>query len=127
MLKRVIFAGAASILISGVAHAADIVEPAAFDWTGPYVGLQGGYAWGDNDASAEQTGFVPPVGDFGDDVVLNGDDGSIDIDGWLGGAHAVDAVLDGGVDLFLHRAVVGPTSRHEQSSLAKAAILSPGP
>jgi outer membrane immunogenic protein len=88
MLKRILFAGAALIVISGTAQAADIVEPAVFDWTGPYIGLQGGYAWGENDASAEQTGFIPPIGDFDDDdVVLNGEDGVIDIDGWLGGAH----------------------------------------
>lgn len=86
MFRKILLAGAASALMIGGAHAADIIEPAAYDWTGPYIGIQGGYAWGENDASAEQTGLVPALAD--EDVILNGDDGSIAIDGWVGGLHA---------------------------------------
>lgn len=63
----------ATSLVS-TAWAADIVEPAAYDWTGPYVGLQAGYGWGKADAG--------PV------VLQPLEDGSIDADGFLGGLHA---------------------------------------
>ncbi len=43
MLKRILIVGAVSILGFSVAQAADIEAPAAFDWTGPYVGLRLGY------------------------------------------------------------------------------------
>ena len=77
MLQRLLLAGAFAGLTLTMAQAADIeATPAAYDWSGPYVGLQGGYAWGDNDASM-QSFRVPP---------LTVD--SIDIDGWLGGIHA---------------------------------------
>lgn len=76
-MKRLLLASAA-MLISGVAFAADpvVIEPipalapvpAVVDWTGLYVGLNGGYAWGDYDFD-----YDPP--DVGDDA-----------DGWLLGA-----------------------------------------
>lgn len=75
MPKKLLLAGIASFIMTGAAQAADIIEPAAYDWTGPYIGLQGGYAWGENDASAEQ-------------LVGTLDVESIDIDGFVGGFHA---------------------------------------
>jgi outer membrane immunogenic protein len=63
---------------AGAALSADIVEAPAYDWTGFYVGLQGGYAWGDNDADI----------DFDPNLVVPPTVDSIDIDGWLGGIHA---------------------------------------
>jgi outer membrane immunogenic protein len=89
MLRKLLLVGIASVALGGAAHAADIIEPTAYDWTGPYIGIQGGYVWGENDASAEETGgAVPAVLDIeDDDVVLNGPDGSIGIDGWVGGLH----------------------------------------
>ncbi|WP_119273095.1 outer membrane protein [Taklimakanibacter deserti] len=85
MIKKVLLSGAAVVLMSAGAQAADIIEPpTVYDWTGPYIGLQGGYAWGENDASADENVIVP----LSDDVTLNGDEGSIDIDGFVGGAHA---------------------------------------
>jgi outer membrane immunogenic protein len=96
MLKNILFAGTASVLMIGTAQAADIIEPAAYDWTGPYVGLQAGYAWGENDISidpAEETTTPPPevllLSADSDPVILDPlDGGSIGIDGFVGGLHA---------------------------------------
>ena len=43
-----IFLGCATMaLCAGSAQAADIADPVAFDWTGPYAGVEAGYGWGD--------------------------------------------------------------------------------
>lgn len=87
MFKKFLLAGAASTLMIGSAQAADIIEPTVYDWTGPYIGLQGGYAWGENDVSFEQE--LAQAAARGDPVVLEpSEDGSIEIDGFVGGLHA---------------------------------------
>jgi outer membrane immunogenic protein len=61
-MKSVYVAGVALALAAGLAsaNAADIRQPApvvkapayvapVFNWTGPYVGISGGYGWGDSD------------------------------------------------------------------------------
>ena len=75
--RVVLLAGVAAFFTASGALAADIVDPTAYDWTGPYVCLQGGYAWGDNETDID---FDPRL------VVLRSVD-SIDIDSWLGGIH----------------------------------------
>lgn len=92
MLKKFLMVGAASIFMACTAQAADIVEPVAFDWTGPYVGIQGGYAWGENDVEVD--GELPPIltevqtlTDSDPVTLVPSDDGSIGIDGWVGGLH----------------------------------------
>jgi outer membrane immunogenic protein len=79
-MSRIHFLGASLIAITAgasTAFAADMPQanyatpaPAyspmsAFSWTGPYVGLQGGYGWGTSDLNP----------------------GSFDTDGWLGGVY----------------------------------------
>lgn len=87
MLKNLLFAGTASVLMIGTAQAADIIEPTAYDWTGAYIGLQGGYAWGNNDVSPDVEPLEPAIGAL-DAITLDPpDDGDIDIDGFVGGAH----------------------------------------
>lgn len=86
MLKNLLFAGTATILMIGTAQAADIIEPAAYDWTGPYIGLQAGYAWGNNDVSPDVEEITPAINAAA--IVLSPpEDGDIDIDGFVGGAH----------------------------------------
>lgn len=69
MLRKLLVIGTVSATMLGSAHAADIeAPPAAFDWTGPYIGLQGGYAWGTSDVentTLETLGEVDPDGIFG--------------------------------------------------------------
>ncbi|MCF6370450.1 outer membrane protein [Rhizobium halophilum] len=60
-MKRILFlAASVAMVASSSALAADAVEyipeapaavemPAAFSWSGPYIGLHGGYGWGDSD------------------------------------------------------------------------------
>ena len=85
MLKKVLLAGAASLFVVSAAQAADIVAPEVYDWTGPYIGLQGGYAWGENDVSATGTESTEEARNA--DAVLNGRDGEMDLDGFVGGLH----------------------------------------
>lgn len=89
MLKKVLLAGAASLLAVSAAQAADIMAPEVYDWTGPYVGIQGGYAWGENDATADGTESTEEaLARASDDVTLNSGKGSVGIDGFVGGLHA---------------------------------------
>lgn len=109
MLKRLIFVVGASILLGNAVKAADIAEPMAFDWSGPSIGLQGGYGWsGDDDTKVKcdaDTGgggdlFAVPsdfcggglVGELfarqSSDVTLNSGKGSIGLGGFVGGVNA---------------------------------------
>lgn len=81
MLKKTLLASVASILMIGAAQAADIeVAPTVYDWTGGYIGIQGGYAWGKSDADTD----IDP--EFTDIDSLDIDD--FDASGFIGGLHA---------------------------------------
>lgn len=93
MLKKSLLAGAVILLGADAANAADVVDVAPVtDWTGFYVGLHGGYAWGDLDYSADFRDANLRLLDFeGDDT---------DIDGFFGGLQAgfnwqMDSILLG--------------------------------
>lgn len=90
MFRKCLLIGSASVLFSAGAQAADIIEPTAFDWTGPYIGLQAGYAWGENDLSANNLDEVITGGDVQglNAATIDGEDGTFDLDGFVGGAHA---------------------------------------
>jgi outer membrane immunogenic protein len=68
----------ALVAFAGSASAADPVVDLEYDWTGPYIGLQAGYGWGDSDTTTfDDTGVAFP-----------GSDGSTNINGFIGGLHA---------------------------------------
>ena len=82
MKKFLIAATALSGLLAfaGSASAADLAVPVdpVYDWTGPYIGLQAGYGWGDLDTTTfTDAGVAVPTSD-----------GSADIEGFIGGLHA---------------------------------------
>ncbi|MBK1865098.1 outer membrane protein [Aestuariivirga sp. YIM B02566] len=80
MLKKLLLASAASVLMMGAAQAADVeAPPAVYDWTGGYIGIQGGYAWGKTDAETD----IDP--EFTAIDSLDVDD--FKANGFLGGAH----------------------------------------
>lgn len=80
MLKKLLLASAASVLMMGAAQAADVeAPPAVYDWTGGYIGIQGGYAWGKSDAETD----IDP--EFTDIDTLDIDD--FKANGFVGGAH----------------------------------------
>lgn len=80
MLKKTLLASAALVLMMGAAQAADIeAPPAVYDWTGGYIGIQGGYAWGKSDAETD----IDP--EFTDIDTLDIDD--FKANGFVGGAH----------------------------------------
>lgn len=92
MFKTLLMSGAAIVLTGAVARAADIIEPpTVHDWSGPYVGIQGGYGWGENDVEGKGEGELPlePVllSLDSDPIVEPSTDGSIGLEGFLGGLH----------------------------------------
>lgn len=88
-MKKYLMAGAAVILFGTAAHAADIVEPTVYDWTGPYIGLQGGYGWGESDVEGKGEASSPAITALDSEPVEPPDNsGSVDLEGFVGGAHA---------------------------------------
>ncbi|WP_413993073.1 outer membrane protein [Labrys okinawensis] len=84
-MQRLVFA-TAFIVAATIAHGADLApqpaEPAApvalpFNWSGPYLGLHAGYAWGREDDYQSRL-FPTPV--------TSGD--RFNLQGFVGGAHA---------------------------------------
>jgi outer membrane immunogenic protein len=77
-----VFAAQASLaadMPAPVAKAPAAVVAPPFNWTGPYAGLNCGYAWGRTRSSSDDSGFDPP----GASLAI-----TIDADGWLCGAQA---------------------------------------
>ena len=74
MKKFLIAATALSGLLAfaGSASAADVAVDPGYDWTGPYIGIQGGYGWGTNNYT-----YTAAAAD---------NDTDIDMDGFVGGA-----------------------------------------
>lgn len=135
MLKRILLVGVASFLMGSVVKAADIIEPTAYDWTGPYIGIQGGYAWGENDVEVGDpllSDVIEVTALDSDPITLDPpDDGSIGIDGWVGGLHigylwqhdsfvfGVEgdgefADINGDTDVFVNEGDADPTGTLEQ-------------
>lgn len=71
MIGKLVVAGAVLALMVGRVEAADVETPVAYDWSGLYLGIQGGYAWADVNIN--------------DGVDLDQD---IDVDGIWGGGYA---------------------------------------
>jgi outer membrane immunogenic protein len=74
--RRILLGGIAAFALSGAAMAADVpmrgpvytkAAPSAFSWDGWYVGVHGGYAWGDFDSVVNTVvaGSTKPDGFFG--------------------------------------------------------------
>lgn len=83
-MKRLLLAAIASLAGLSAGQAADIVQPATFDWTGPYVGLNAGYAFSTNAVDLESVGSDPfPQTDVLDVIGTNRFD--LDSDGFIGG------------------------------------------
>ncbi len=74
MNKFLISASAAAIMLAASSSQAAPV----YNWTGFYVGVQGGYAWGEDTT----TEFVDATG------LPTGFSQDFDLDGFTGGAHA---------------------------------------
>lgn len=80
MSRHLLLAGAVVVFTASGALAADITESAAYDWTGPYIGLQAGYGWSTSDVN---------ISDFRNSE-LSGyrTGGDLKLEGFIGGAHA---------------------------------------
>lgn len=88
MLGKILGASA-GLLLAGAAEAADIEVVASHDWSGPYAGVQAGYGWGEAEANTEIDNNVIIVGSRSDPIDLDaGEEGSIAVEGVLGGLHA---------------------------------------
>ena len=77
-MTKLLGAAAAIAMFAGAAQAADYSAPDSPSWTGGYIGVVGGYGWGDSDFDADTVLPAPsdPVS------------GSIDVEGFLLGAQA---------------------------------------
>lgn len=76
MIKTLLLAGTVSILTVAGAQAADVLPepvPEAYDWSGFYIGIAGGYAWGEFEADSGPS--THPLDDFNDEID--------DAKGWL--------------------------------------------
>lgn len=98
LLGAVAAAGLAVSLAS--AKAADIIEamPAGPDWTGPYIGLNAGYAFSSNEVSVENVGVSNTPQSLID--FLGTDTLDLDSDGFIGGVQVgynwqTDAIILG--------------------------------
>ena len=128
MIRKILLGAAALVLMGGGVRAADIVEPAAYDWTGPYIGIQGGYAWGTNDVEVDTNLDIVTTAAI---ALIPPDDDDIDIDGWVGGLHlgylwqqdslvlgiegdGEFADIDGDTDVFLNEGDPAPIGEVEQ-------------
>jgi outer membrane immunogenic protein len=79
---KLLSAAAAVAMFAGSAQAADVeVAPESPSWTGGYIGVVGGYGWGDSDSSADVVDSADNTTVLATDV-----DGSIDVEGFLIGA-----------------------------------------
>ena len=86
-MKRFLVASACALASLSVAHAADIeTQYSEHDWSGPYIGLQAGYGWGESDASIERSDQSAAAASEPISIFFGG--GSIDAEGFLGGGHA---------------------------------------
>jgi outer membrane immunogenic protein len=90
-MTKLLGAAAAIAMFAGAAQAADYSAPDSPSWTGAYIGVVGGYGWGDSDFSAD-------VVDSADNTDLLGTlDDSIDVEGFLvGGQLGYDFDLGNG-------------------------------
>jgi outer membrane immunogenic protein len=76
MLKKLLFAMSVPVLTICNAQA-DTMEPVAFDWTGPYVGLQAGYGWNELDVNVDRLAGTARI-----------DADTFERDGFIGGLYA---------------------------------------
>lgn len=104
-MKKLLFSAASILALSAPVMAADIVEPAPFDWTGPYVGLNAGASFFKEDLELENplsaTGSISS-----DDTETNVTFGvqagyNFQSDNLLLGVEGDFNYLDAGDDLFL--------------------------
>ena len=88
MFRTLLLASGITALTAGAALAADVIEPTAYDWTGLYVGIHGGYNFG----SSGGVHFDDVGGDFDpsnrDERIAAGHPDTVgdNLDGFIGGA-----------------------------------------
>jgi outer membrane immunogenic protein len=102
-MKKLFLSAASILALSAPVMAADIVEPAPFDWTGPYVGLNAGASFFKEDLELSDN-FVPSVSDDGTDtnVTFGVQAGyNFQSDNLLLGVEGDFNYLDAGEDLLL--------------------------
>lgn len=94
LMTRLLGAAAAIAMFAGAAQAADYSAPESPSWTGGYIGVVGGYGWGESDFSADVIDGTDGV------TVLGTLDDSIDVEGFLiGGQLGYDYDMGNGLVL----------------------------
>jgi outer membrane immunogenic protein len=94
-MTKYLLAGVALVTLSSAASAADIVEPAVYDWSGFYVGVNAGVAWNnsnvDSDVNSDELG---PIADELKDEI-QGDQTVFTAGGLIGFNWQIDSVVLG--------------------------------
>lgn len=75
-MTKLLGAAAAIAMFAGAAQAADYSAPEAPSWTGGYIGVVGGYGWGDS-------GYESSAVLSGTSTIVAEQDGSVDFEGFL--------------------------------------------
>ena len=93
---KLLSAAAAVAMFAGSALAADVeVAPESPSWSGAYIGVVGGYGWGDSDFAADGSLMA-----WTNTILLETLDDSIDVEGFLiGGQLGYDFDLGNGLVL----------------------------
>jgi len=93
-MTKLLGAAAAIAMFAGAAQAADYSAPDSPSWTGAYIGVVGGYGWGDSDSDFD-------VVDSADNTTVYGSGSdSIDVEGFLlGGQLGYDFDMGNGLVL----------------------------
>ena len=65
-MTKLLGAAAAIAMFAGAAQAADFTAPDSPSWTGGYIGVVGGYGWGDSDFEADVVDgvWITPLSSF---------------------------------------------------------------
>ena len=90
MLKKCLGMSAAVFISLSAAQAADTETAMEHDWSGPYIGVQAGYGWGESRADSEISlaQSVPAAAASEPITIIPGRGGTISLEGVLGGIHA---------------------------------------
>lgn len=80
-MRKFVLMSSLVLFTASMAKAADVAPVDVYDWTGMYVGVNAGYAWGETEATDQLASNGFPWNTLGDNFTA-------DVDGFAGGAQA---------------------------------------
>ena len=95
-MKKFVLAGSAlvaALSIASAAQAADVAVPAAYDWTGFYLGANAGVSWNNSSVNTDYSVDGVKLGDINNNI--NGDQAAFTAGGILGYNYQIDQIVLG--------------------------------